>query len=104
MDGWTKVLELAKLARSEGQRRACATRLHKARSLPKEEVKAGSREAVWKKTGPWEILCFKFYKSHSGRRTSRRDRGLDAGHRQIGWVLSGDDPCGLSGGRALGER
>jgi hypothetical protein len=37
--GWTKGLELAKLARSEGQRFDCATWLHKARSLPKEEFK-----------------------------------------------------------------
>src|SRR5690242_4699272 len=37
--GWTKGTELAKLARSEGQRFDCATRLHKARSMPKEEFK-----------------------------------------------------------------
>src|SRR5690349_19952630 len=35
--GWTKGTDLAKLARSEAQRFDCATRLHKARSMPKEE-------------------------------------------------------------------
>ena len=33
--GWTKGLELAKLARAEGQRFDCATWLHKARSHPR---------------------------------------------------------------------
>ena len=37
--GWTEGLELAKLARSEGQRLDCAIGLHKARSLAKEEFK-----------------------------------------------------------------
>ena len=33
--GWTKGLELAKLARAEGQRFDCATWLHKAREMPR---------------------------------------------------------------------
>src|SRR6266849_10229785 len=37
--GWTKGRELAKLARAEGQRFDCATWLHKARSLPKDQFK-----------------------------------------------------------------
>src|SRR5881409_4265920 len=37
--GWTKGLELAKLARAAGQRFDCATWLHKACSLPKEKFK-----------------------------------------------------------------
>ena len=35
--GWTKGLELAKLARAEGQRFDCAIWLHKARSMQTEE-------------------------------------------------------------------
>ena len=35
--GWTKGLELAKVARSDRQEFDCATWLHKARSLPKEQ-------------------------------------------------------------------
>jgi hypothetical protein len=37
--GWTKGLELAKVARTEGQDFDCATWLHKAREMPKEEFK-----------------------------------------------------------------
>jgi hypothetical protein len=33
--GWTKGLELAKVARAEGQDFNCATWLHKAREMPK---------------------------------------------------------------------
>jgi len=62
--GWTKGLELAKVARRDGEEFDCATWLHKARSLPKEEFK---REVETKLTGtesePWEIIYFKVYKS-----------------------------------------
>jgi hypothetical protein len=37
--GWTKGLELAKVARRDGQGFDCATWLHKAREMPKEEFK-----------------------------------------------------------------
>jgi len=37
--GWTKGIELAKVARSDGQRFESATWLHKARSMPKESFK-----------------------------------------------------------------
>src|SRR5246500_170552 len=50
--GWTKAAELAKVARRDGQSFDCATWLHKAQELPKEEFK---REV--------EMLYFKVYKS-----------------------------------------
>jgi len=37
--GWTKGLELAKLARRDGQHFDCATWLHKAREMPKEDFR-----------------------------------------------------------------
>src|ERR1022692_2105902 len=37
--GWSKGLELAKVARRDGQDFDCATWLHKARALPKEDFK-----------------------------------------------------------------
>ena len=37
--GWTKGLELAKLARRDGQQFDCATWLHKAREMPKEDFR-----------------------------------------------------------------
>ncbi len=63
--GWTKGLELAKLARSrDGQGFDCATWLHKARVLPKEQFRREvERELTGKETEPWEIIYFKLYKS-----------------------------------------
>jgi hypothetical protein len=62
--GWTKGLELAKLARRDRQEFDCATWLHKARELPKEEFKrAVEKELNGKETEPWEIIYFKMYKS-----------------------------------------
>src|SRR5712672_231632 len=62
--GWTKGLELAKVARRDGQRFDCATWLHKARGLPKEEFKREvERHLTGQETEPWEILYFKVYKS-----------------------------------------
>jgi len=62
--GWTKGLELAKLARSEGQAFNCAIWLHKAREMPTEEFKREvERELTGRETEPWEIIYFKLYKS-----------------------------------------
>jgi hypothetical protein len=64
--GWTKGLELAKLARSrrDGQEFDCATWLHKARVLSKDEFRREvERELTGKETEPWEIVYFKLYKS-----------------------------------------
>ncbi len=63
--GWTKGLELAKLARrNDGQDFDCATWLHKARELPKEEFRREvEKELTGKDTEPSEIIYFKLYKS-----------------------------------------
>jgi predicted MPP superfamily phosphohydrolase len=62
--GWTKATELVKVARSEGQRFDCATWVHKARSLPKEEFKREvEHHLTGKETEPYEIIYFKLYKS-----------------------------------------
>src|SRR5437660_10714048 len=63
--GWAKGLELAKLARSkDGQGFDCATWLHKARVLSKEQFRREvERELTGKETEPWEIIYFKLYKS-----------------------------------------
>ena len=61
--GWTKGLELAKLARRDGQDFDCAIWLHKAREMPKEEFKREvEKELTGKETEPWEIIYFKLYK------------------------------------------
>ena len=62
--GWTKGRELAKLARAEGQRFDCAPWVHKAQVMPREEFQQEIEKALnGRETEPWEILCFKFYKS-----------------------------------------
>ena len=60
--GWTG-LELAKLARrSDGQEFDCATWLHKARELPKEEFRReAEKELTGRDTEPSEIVYFKGY-------------------------------------------
>ena len=62
--GWTKGLELAKLARRDGQHFDCATWLHKARALPKEDFRREvEKELTGKETEPSELIYFKVYKS-----------------------------------------
>ena len=62
--GWSKAAELAKVARRDGQEFDCATWLHKAKELPKEEFKREvERHLTGKETEPWEIIYFKLYKS-----------------------------------------
>jgi hypothetical protein len=54
--GWTKGLELAKLARSEGQKFNCAIRLHKAREMPTEEFRRAVERELGRETEPWKIV------------------------------------------------
>ena len=62
--GWTKGLELAKLAKRDRQHFDCATWLHKAREMPKEQFKQEvEKELTGRETEPWEIVYFKLYKS-----------------------------------------
>ena len=62
--GWTKGLELAKVARRDGQNFDCATWLHKARTLPKEDFKREvEKELTGKDAEPSELIYFKVYKT-----------------------------------------
>ena len=62
--GWTKGLELAKLARQQGQRFESATWVHKARQMPKEEFQREvEKELTGKDSEPSELIYFKVYKS-----------------------------------------
>ena len=62
--GWSKAIELVKVARRDGERFDCATWLHKAKELPKEGFKGEvERHLTGKETEPWEIIYFKLYKS-----------------------------------------
>src|ERR1700677_1837021 len=62
--GWTKGVELAKLARRDGQDFDCATWLHKAREMPRDQFKHEvEKELTGIDSEPAEIVYFKFYKS-----------------------------------------
>jgi hypothetical protein len=62
--GWTKATELAKVAKRDGQEFDCATWVHKAQQMPKQEFKREvDRHLTGQETEPWEILYFKVYKS-----------------------------------------
>ena len=62
--GWSKAVETAKVARMDGKTFDCATWLHKANELPKEEFKREvERPLTGKETEPWELIYFKVYKS-----------------------------------------
>ncbi len=62
--GWTKGLELAKVARAEGEHFDCATWLHKAREMPKEQFKREvEKELTGREREPHEIIYFKLYRS-----------------------------------------
>src|SRR5208282_5503855 len=59
-----KATEMVKVARRDGSEFDCATWLHKAKELPKEEFKREvERHLTGRDTEPWEIIYFKFYKS-----------------------------------------
>jgi hypothetical protein len=62
--GWSKGLELAKIARRDRENFDCATWLHKAREMPKEQFKQTvEKELTGRETEPAEIIYFKIYKS-----------------------------------------
>jgi hypothetical protein len=62
--GWSKAIELVKVARRDGESFDCATWLHRAKELPKEGFKGEvERHLTGRETGPWEIIYFKLYKS-----------------------------------------
>ena len=102
--GWTKGLELAR--RRDGREFDCATWLHKARVLTKEEFRRQvEKELTGKDSEPAEIVYFKLYKSqipvveHAMETPSRM-----LGERQIERLLSGDDLRGFPGRCELGRR
>src|SRR6201993_1514541 len=62
--GWSKGVELAKVARRDGQRFNCATWLHKAQEMTKDQFRREvERELTGEDKEPWEIVYFRFYKS-----------------------------------------
>ena len=61
--GWSKAVELVKVARREGEDFDCATWLHKADQMPKEQFKREvEKHLTGKESEPWELIYFKVYK------------------------------------------
>src|ERR1035441_4026027 len=88
--GWAKGIELAKLARRDRHHFDCATWLHKARELSKEDFQqAVESELTGKITEPWEIVYFELYQSQMPvieKGVERRALRV-GGHRSRGYCL-----------------
>jgi len=79
--GWTKGLELAKVAKRDRQKFSCATWLHRAKTLPKNQFKQEvERELTGEDSEPWELVYFKLYKSQ----TPVIDRALEIAALMLG--------------------
>src|SRR5512133_762680 len=61
--GWTKALELVRIARSEGKRFNCSAWLDKARSLPKERFKEEVERHLTGRSERGELIYFKVWRS-----------------------------------------
>jgi len=62
--GWSKAVEMVRVARRDEERFDCATWLHKAEELPKEEFKRQVEcHLTGKESEPWELIYFKLFKS-----------------------------------------
>ena len=88
--GWAKGIELVKLARRDRQNFDCATWLHKARHMPKEDFKkAAEKELTGQETEPWEIVYFKLYQSQMPviEKAIETAALMLGGHRSRGYCL-----------------
>jgi hypothetical protein len=62
--GWSKAIDLAKVARKDGDDFDSATWLHEAKRLSKEDFKlAVERHLTGQEVEPWEIVYFKVFRS-----------------------------------------
>src|SRR5689334_9802042 len=61
--GWSKAAELAKVARREPEASVCATWLHKARELPKQQFKDEVENFLTGESEPSELIYFKVYRT-----------------------------------------
>ena len=95
----TKGLELAKLARRDRPHSDCATWLHKARQMPKEDVKKEvEKELTGRETEPWENIYFKLFQSQM----PVIERAIETAALMLGTyksrgLLPGNDLCGFPG-------
>ena len=97
--GWTKSLDLAKLARRKGQHFESATWLQRAKELPKEAFKwEVEKELTGQNIEPWELLYFKVYRSQLPViEQALETAGLMLGTGQVPRLLPRNDLCRLPG-------
>jgi hypothetical protein len=97
--GWTKGLELAKVARKDGPHFDCATWVHEAREMPKEEFKREvEKEITGRETEPHEIIYFKVYKTQIPVIEQALETAGRCWVRTSPVLLHGNDMCGFPGG------
>jgi hypothetical protein len=61
--GWSKAAELAKVARRDGESFDCATWLHKAQQMPKQQFKDEVDKYLNGTSDPSELMFFKVYRT-----------------------------------------
>jgi hypothetical protein len=61
--GWSKAVELVKVVRRDPEHFDCATWLHKAQSMPKEEFKDAVEKFLTGNSEPSDLVYFKLYKT-----------------------------------------
>jgi hypothetical protein len=61
--GWSKAAELAKVARRDPERFDCATWLHKAQEMPKQQFQDEVEKFLTGAAEPSELIYFKLYRS-----------------------------------------
>ena len=95
--GWSKALELGKVARSEGRRFDCVTWLHRAQESTKQELKEAVHKYFTREDyEPYEMIYFKQSVAGGGKGSLR---GLaDGGDGALAGVLPETGVRGFSGG------
>ena len=101
--GWSKAVELVKVARRDGERFDCATWLHKAKELPKEGFKGEVERAPHGEgnRGLGDHLLQALQEPDTRCREGPCNGWPDARNRQVSRVLPGDDLRRFSGGCEL---
>jgi len=61
--GWSKAAELAKVARRDPEHSICATWLHKAQEMPKQQFKDEVEKFLTGESEPSDLIYFKLYRS-----------------------------------------
>jgi hypothetical protein len=78
--GWSKAAELAKVARRDPEHSICATWLHKAQAMPKQQFKDEVEKFLTGESEPSDLIYFKLYRSQ----VPVIEQALEAAARMLG--------------------